>query len=223
MQEALGTVETKSIDVCVIVSPHGVAGGVYEETRGSLRSFGVPGGERHWSSDLDFSKRLAESWGRPVVSPPVDHGVFVPLLLWGAAMTAPVVGVTLAERADRTPSGWDEIRADADELARALRETSTQAKTLVVASCNTSIGLTHRAPLTEMPESRATEEALLARMDRPLDELVGENVLADLWMQGSCAPGPLAVLRCLWPQAGVRVAAYAAPVGVGYLVGTVDV
>lgn len=204
------------------MSPHGAASCVYEETRGSLRSFGVPGPERSWNSDLGGAKGIAESWERPVASSPVDHGVLVPLLLWNPGPNLPVVGAALAEPVDRSRASWEEARADAEGLARAVREIASDTKTLVIASCNTSLGLTRRAPMTEVPATRATEESLLGAFDRSLSELATDDLFSELWTQGSCAAGPLAVMSSLWPNARVRVLTYQAPVGVGYLVAAID-
>lgn len=222
VQEALQGIGEDGFELCIVVSPHGVVSCVYEETRGSLRSFGVPGPERSWNNDLGAAKEIAETWGRPLVSAPVDHGVLVPLLLWDPDQSLPVIGVALEEPVDRSRASWEKVLVDADGLAGALREIASDKKTLVVASCNTSLGLSRRAPMTEVPATRATEEALLGSFDRPLGELATSDVLSDLWTQGSCAAGPLAVMCSLWPDARPPVLTYQAPVGVGYLVASID-
>ncbi len=209
-------------DLVVVVSPHGEQAGVYEEAAGSLQTLGVEGVEGGWASDLELAKELAQAWDRPVLPPPADHGVLVALDLLGAADATTVLGACLPERSSRSQESWRSLQQEARGLALALAAVAPERRATIVASVNTSVGLSPRAPLTEVPEHRDTERSLRAAIETSLGDLVEGELLERLWLQGSCAPGPLAVLGYLWPRRAARVLAYEAPVGVGYLVARID-
>jgi hypothetical protein len=222
IETAVRDLQWDAVDLCVLVSPHGPSSGVYEEVRGSLRDFGASGAERNWTGDLDVAKRLAESWDRPLLSGPVDYGVLVPLFLGGVTAEKPIVGVTLAEADLRDRLSWHRLHEDVLALDAALQSLDSSTRALVVASCNTSLALSPRAPLTELPDVQGTEEQLLAALEGPLGDLSARHLLETIWSQGSCAPGPLLLLSSLFPRARLRAVTYRAPVGVGYLVGRID-
>jgi aromatic ring-opening dioxygenase LigB subunit len=205
---AVEALELGDADVVVVVSPHGTASGVYAEVSGTLDAFGVPGIEVRRATDGDLDAALARRWERPLLPDVVDYGVVVPLLLAGEA-DAPVVAVSLQENGDAV--------ADGRALLSALLDATEGLDVAVVASANTSIALSARAPLTLRPEAREVEDRLLELL--PSDAGAASELASDLARSGgSCGAGPLTVFGELCRGATTNVLAHEEPVGIGYLV-----
>lgn len=193
----------------VLISPHGSSAGVYRGTRGDLDAFGVRGAVAQWNLDENAGEALRMGWDRPWLDEPCDHGVVVPLLLAGP--TEPIVAVAMSNETDPA----EEARSLADAIAALEGEVS------VVASVNTGAGITPRAPLTELPGSAALEAELRGVLERDVGGLL--ELAPRLGSEGgSCGAGPLMVLGHLFGGARARVLSHEWPVGVGYLVATVE-
>jgi hypothetical protein len=213
---ALRTIDlaARSVDLAVVLSPHGSVSGVYEDLRGSLAGFGAPGVAVERAADVAAAHALAERWGRPLISGDVDHGVLVPLLLhdFGGIAT---IAACLREFTDGDEEELHAVIEDGRAFASGL-EGLAERRVALVASLNTSIALSPRAPLLQRPEARAADQRFLDALGRGASAV--ERVAVDLWRHGrSCASGPLAALARLLDARG-KVLAYEAPVGVGYVV-----
>jgi hypothetical protein len=204
-------------DVTIVVSGHGRASGVYEDVRGSLAGFGLP--EPVWEAPAapDVARALALRWGKPKLGDEVDHGVFVPVRL--ATLRGPFVGVGLRETTGPGAAGVESAMAEGRTLASSLA--ALPGRVAVVASAHTAASLTPRAPLTERPEGRTLDDAVLDALRSDVGKLA--EIPAQMWSAGgSCGSGPLTVLGLLFAGARATVHAYDYPVGVGYVVATVD-
>ena len=201
----------------IVVSPHGERSGVYAGARGSLRRLGLPEVVGEAQPVPETARTLANMWDRPLVTGDVDHGVSVPLLM--ASPGTGAVGVCLEETTGPAAGDLAAVLADALGLAEcigALPEPS-----VVVASAHTSAALTRRAPLTELPAGRKLDAAILEALDTDVGGLT--EIPQQAWADGgSCGAGPLVVLGHLFRGRGATVHAYDYPVGVGYLVATVE-
>jgi hypothetical protein len=204
----MSAVVADGVDVVVIVSPHGEATGVHATVNGSLRPLGVPGVAVERLADGLAVRALARAWGRPLLDGGIDHGLVVPLALLDDD-DRPVVAVALGES--------DDPIAQARSLSSALAEVFGDRSIAVLASANTSIALSARAPLTERAEARAVESRLLARLQRDA-RAAADLAPAVARDGGSCGAGPLTIFGELCAGEPVEVLAYEVPVGVGYLV-----
>lgn len=193
----------------VLISPHGSRSGVYRSTRADLADFGVQGANARWSVDTRAAEALRAGWDRPWLEEPCDHGIVVPLLL--SERADPLVAVAMSEAFDPA------------EEARALAEAivALGADVTVVASVNTGAGITARAPLTELPEAAALETELRDGLERDVGNLL-EMAPRLRSKGGSCGAGPLLVLGHLFAGVRARVLVHEWPVGVGYLVATME-
>lgn len=217
VRSAAGSLDLGDVDLVVLVSPHGPRTGVYPAAAGSLDDLGVRGVEARRTTDVDALRALARAWGVGVVDEPADHGVVVPLLLRGWA--APVVAVCFEDRCGGGPPPQPAGELGG-ALAAAIAELAGSVDVALVASCNGAIGLTPRAPLTELPGARAAELELIAALEEDVGLVEGAAPrLAEAG--GSCALGPLTVLARLFSGRRGRVLAHECPVGVGYLVAEV--
>ncbi len=171
--------------------------------RGDLAEFGVPGIGLDVPTDDAGSRELAELAGLDRIDDPIDHGILVPLAL-GLSSPA-VIGIAL-EEGEGPPPG----------LASALSKFAGKRNVAVVASANGSIGLSPRAPLTEVEGQVDSEEALIASL-----EDVGTLAEAASRLTG-CARAPLTLLGQLFGGRKGTLLAHEAPVGVGYLVALVS-
>lgn len=204
-------------DVTVVVSGHGRSSGVYEGMRGSLAGFGLPDPAWEASAAPDVARDVAAEWGKPTLGEEVDHGVLVPLRL--GPVRGPFVGVSLQETTGPAGAEVESAVADARTLASSLA--ALPARVSVIASAHTAASLTPRAPLTERPEGRVLDDAILDVLRSDVGKLA--ELPAEMWAAGgSCGSGPLTVLGLLFTGSRATVHAYAYPVGVGYLVATVD-
>jgi hypothetical protein len=204
-------------DVTIVVSGHGRVSGVYQDVRGSLTGFGLS--DPVWESPAapDVARGLAAEWGKPILGDEVDHGVLVPIRL--GTMVGPFVGVCLRETTGPGASGVESAVAEAHTLVSSLA--ALPGRVAVVASAHTAASLTPRAPLTERPEGRVLDDAILDALGSDVGKLA--EIPARMWRAGgSCGSGPLTVLGLLFIGARATVIAYAHPVGVGYLVARVD-
>jgi hypothetical protein len=203
----------------VLISPHGTDARVCNGADGTLDGLGVPGITVTAPVDVDLVGQLADEWIWPSSSEGIDHGVTVPLAL-GAAKINRAVPVALPEITgpDATPlaKALDEARA----LAGALGKVAQTHKLAVIASVNTSAGLSPRAPLTELSGAAEVEDRLLNALQRDVGELEGLVEELDS-VSGSCASGPLLCLALLFGGHPARLLAYEKPVGVGYPVAQV--
>jgi hypothetical protein len=214
---AIATLPWRAVDLVVLLSPHGERSGVYREVSGSLSGFGVTGIAGEFPTPESRAEDLASDWGVPVLSPPVDHGILVPLLL-GAAAGRPVVAATIAET---TGSGGDlgSSLDDARRLAACLRRFGPRVG--FVASANSSAALTPRAPFGVQDAALEVEEELLAALQADVGRLDG---LASRLLDAgrSCAGPPLGCLARLRAGTAGRLCAYERPAGVGYPVAFVE-
>jgi hypothetical protein len=201
----------------IVVSPHGKRSGVYAGARGSLRTLGLPEVAGEASPAPEVAAELAAAWAHPLLSGGVDHGVSVPFRM--APTVARAVGVCLRE----TTGPWaGDVLATLEE-ARALAGSlaTLPGPTIVVASAHTSAALTPRAPLTELPAGRKLDDSILEAIQTDVGLLA--EIPARAWREGgSCGAGPLAMLGHLFRGRRATVHAYEYPVGVGYLVATVE-
>ena len=204
-------------DVTVIVSPHGSASGVYEAISGSLDGFGERGHDASATTDTALRDALASSWGRRLLSGPVDHGIAVPLLLAGAP-SHPVVAVALADATGPDAGDLDETLADARGLADALVTTLGGARALVACSAHTSAALGERSPVPNPSDHERVKllesQALAALAGDPADL---EPVVRSLAEEAaSCGAGPLQVYASLFAGCASKLLAYDDSFGVGY-------
>jgi aromatic ring-opening dioxygenase LigB subunit len=201
----------------IVVSPHGERSGVYAGTRGSLRRLGPPDVVGQADPAPEVAQALARAWDRPLLTGEVDHGVAVPLRM--ALGTTRAIGVSLQET---TGPGAGDLAAaleDARELAGCIG--ALPDPTVVVASAHTSAALTRRAPLTELPAGRELDAAIIDALGTDIGRLT--EIPERAWTEGgSCGAGPLVVLGHLFRGRRATVLAYDYPVGVGYLVATVE-
>lgn len=202
----------------VVLSPHGRSTGVNSSGEGNLDAFGSLGISVSTMLDTELAQHIADAWGRPLLDEPLDHGATGALV--HAEDPGPVVTCTFAESTGPSPAGSiAEVREQAIALTEVLTDVSAGRDIAVVASVHGAASITPRAPLTELPEGRAFDDALL-------DALATDNaaigvIADDLYrIGGTCSTGPLHVWARLFNGRISNVHAYDAPVGVGYLVAT---
>lgn len=205
----------RAADAVVVLSPHGRAAGVYRRVRGSLDGFGLAGCAVDVPTDDALARALAESWGRPLLDGPCDHGVVVPL-----ALARPAIPVVAAALPECTGPGAGPVRDALDEGARvaaALRAVTAEARVAFVASAHTAASLTPRAPLTERREGRKLDDVVIAALAGDATRLgaLDERAWSDA---GACGGGPLRAFASLASGMRAEVRAYDAPLGVGYVV-----
>jgi hypothetical protein len=201
----------------IVVSPHGRRAGVYKSTRGTLRSLGLPEVAGEATAAPDVAAELASAWERPLLDGEVDHGVSVPIGMAFADIR--VVGVCLPEVTGPTPGNLPDMLDEARTLAGCLARSSDDI--VVVASAHTSAALTPRAPLTERPMGRMLDDEIMGALATDVGRLV--EIPARAWRDGgACGAGPLTVLGRLFEGRRAVVHAYEHPVGVGYVVATVE-
>jgi aromatic ring-opening dioxygenase LigB subunit len=205
--DAMRSIDLGSADAVIVVTPHGSRTGVHAYCRGSLASFGRPDVVVNKEADAALATAIAAEWDEPVVEDDIDHGAVVPLRMLDVPHV-PVIVCALADSADPA-----EAIEKGSALAGAVSGAARSRDLFLVASVTTSTALSDRAPLTERPAGAALDEAIFASLERG-----GPEVPADLWGPGgSCAAGPLAAWRALFPG-GHRKLSYEFPYGVGYLV-----
>lgn len=201
----------------VILSPHGNSSGVSAMGEGDLDGFGPLGISVSVVVDAALVTDLARAWGRPILSERLDHGVVGALTHAPQPPTA-IVGCTFAETTGPSPAGdLAAARGDAEALAGALLEVAATTDIAVVASAHSAASLSPAAPLTERPEGRAFDDALLDALatDNAAIAAIDEELFR---IGGSCSMGPLLVWAKLFGGRPSDVLAYDAPAGVGYLV-----
>jgi aromatic ring-opening dioxygenase LigB subunit len=204
-------------EVVAVISPHGKTSGVYAAAEGSLAGQGLPNVRFKADPAPVLAEKLADLWGRPLIEGDIDHGVGVPLRL--AAFDGSIVGVALRETTGPAGSRLPPVLEDARALAGSLEHLSVDLG--VVASAHTAASLSPRAPLTDLPEGHGLDGSVLAALGTDVGGLT--EISAQQWRNaGSCGAGPLTVLGLLFPGARARVHAYDHPVGVGYVVATVE-
>lgn len=152
-------------------------------------------GVRGIDAEAETDESLVQEIARPRLDSRIDHGVLVPLLL--AGWEVPVVAIAL----DRPAS---------------LQLHNARKRVAVVASINGSAGMSPRAPLTEIPGAAAAQDRFVGALEADLSEA------ARVDLPGSCAASVLATFADLWSGARARVLAHEAPVGVGYVVASVQ-
>jgi aromatic ring-opening dioxygenase LigB subunit len=219
IRKAILDLEVEEDATVVLISPHGTDARVCNGADGTLDGFGVEDITVTAPVDTDLVAQLADEWIWPSSSEEIDHGITVPLAL-GAAKINRVVPVALPETTgpDATPlaKALEEARA----LVGALEKASRSKKIAVIASVNTSAGLSSRGPLTELPGAAEIETRVLAALERDVAEI--EGVVEKLHSTGgSCAAGPLLCLALLFGGHPAPLLAYEKPVGVGYPVAQV--
>lgn len=211
---AIGSLDWGSAEVVVVVSPHGSRTGVYRRVAGSLDDFGVRGMDREWPTASEELVDLARSWGSDVLDDPIDHGVFVPLVL-GCAHGLPVIAVALAERPGPAGGGTP---ACAEKLAQVVENLGARA--VFIASAHTSAALSAKAPVTGLLHARATEQEALESLRGDAGSLctTAEKLLT---LAGTCSASSLAAFGHRFGGRTSEVLAYGCPFGVGYLVAAV--
>jgi hypothetical protein len=216
VQAALGGLDWDTVDVVVIVSPHGSISGVYASARTSLDDLGVSGIEVSWPPDEETSSEIACRWGRGRVHEAVDHGIAVPVAA-GCASGKPVVAVTIEDVVASGGSALERSLSAAATLADALRALAENRRVGVVASGHTSAALSPRAPLTERPEALATEQRVLRGLRSDAGSLV--DLARPLWVDGgACGVAVLSVFGHLFSGRPADMVLYECPVGIGYVV-----
>jgi hypothetical protein len=204
----------------VLVSPHGSDARVYNRADGTLAGMGVPQVTVTAPADADLMSQLADEWIWPPSSEEIDHGAVVALSL-GAAKMNRVVVVALPEVTGPDAADREKAFEQASALARAIQKVAERKKVVVIASVNTSAGLSPRAPLTELPGAQGIEVRVLDVLQKDVGSL--ENLAPELHsVGGSCGAGPLLCLALLFGGRPARLLAYANPVGVGYPVAQVE-
>jgi aromatic ring-opening dioxygenase LigB subunit len=207
IRDAIASVRFPDADVLVVLSPHGVATGVYSRAEGSLRGFGVPGQAFDAAVDRAVSDDLANAWGVGTLDDELDHGALVPLSILKCGL--PVVAATLDEKLP-----IEAAIEGGSAFAEALKD--LDARVAFVASTNTSTGLTARAPLGLVEGAEDADRHLIELLSNGIGDV--ESVLRDVAAVGSsCGAGPLAAFTTLWPS-DAQVLTYERPFGVGYLV-----
>jgi hypothetical protein len=204
----------------VLVSPHGSDGRICNRADGSLAGMGVPEVTVTAPVDADLVSELADAWMWPPSSEEIDHGAVVPLSL-GAAKMNRVVVVALPDITGLDAAGWEKAFEEASALARSIQKIAERRKIVVIASVNTSAGLSPRAPLTELPGAQDVEMRVLDALQKDVGSLAGLGPELHS-VGGSCGAGPLLCLALLFGGRPARLLAYASPVGVGYPVAQVE-
>jgi hypothetical protein len=203
--EPLGHLELPPLQALVIASPHGPSAGVYAGRRGDLAGFGCAHVTVEAPSAPDLAGQIARTWHTDSLGSALDHGIVVPLSL-GILPRVPVVAVVVPD-AEHGKS-----------LADALRQISEQrgTKVGVIASANTSVALTDRAPLGYREEAVELEKRFVQELQR--DSSAAASFASDLeTIGGSCGAGPLTLFGSLFEGRPSTVVAYDHPFGVGYL------
>lgn len=219
MTDAIASLQLGRFELIVVLSPHGVRAGVYEQVEGSLAGFGYPDIALTCPGDAVLAGELAKAWGTPLLEGPVDYGIVVPMLLAHEHSSdlgeARVVGACLPEMLDR--EDLEPIAKLADSFAQALAVVGGSKRALFVASANDSAGLSARAPLTKLPGAMELSDDLLGALgaDVGLVEEPAHRLAID---GGSCGFGPLLALGRLFTGRRAEVIVHERPVGVGYTV-----
>jgi hypothetical protein len=221
LRAAVGALGLDDCDALVIASPHGRATGVYSRVSGSLDAFGVRNRSVGPPTDDGVTEELANEWGRPLLEPPVDHGIVGTLLLSGRSAAPSVVASAFATvTGPDAPAQFEAAVEAAGGFADAVSRVSAGRRIGFVASAHTSAALSPAAPLLDRPEGHELEERVLAALRRDSAALAG--IEPELWRAaGACGAGPLTAFGRLFAGRRAEVLAYEAPAGVGYLVAQV--
>jgi hypothetical protein len=221
IRAAAGALKLDDCDALVIASPHGRATGVYSGVSGSLDAFGVRNRSVGPPTDAGVAEELANQWGRPLLEPPVDHGIVGALLLSERSAARPVVTAAFATvTGPDAPAQFETTVEDAGGFADAVSRVSAGRRIGFVASAHTSAALNPAAPLLDRPEGHELEERVLAALRQDSAALAG--IEPELWRAaGACGAGPLAAFGRLFAGRTAEVLEYEAPAGVGYLVAQV--
>ena len=208
IRAAVRALDVTGAEALVLLSPHGFGHVVHARASGSLAAMGLPDVKVEAADAPDAVHALAAASGWPVSPAALDHGAVVPLAL--RAWELPVA-----------VAAFDGIeRARSSELADAINELSGERDLAVVASVNTSAGLSPRSPMPDLPHARDVEGRLITALQRDLGDVA--EVVGDLGPHGgSCSAAPLMVMAQLFGGRRAEVLAYEAPVGVGYLVAAI--
>jgi aromatic ring-opening dioxygenase LigB subunit len=209
--EEVRSLDLGSPEILIVLSPHGLETGVHRQTAGSLSDFGAPGVSIQSETDVDSGRRLGDLWRKPVLDHEVDHGILVPLRLLPSE-GVPVIACSLKEE-----ESVSHVRREAEAFASAVRTLVDEGRRIAfVASLNTSTALSPRAPLTDRPEGRALDAAVLDRLSGT-SKLTG--IPDEMWVSGgSCGAGPFAAWTLLCAGMGLVELSYESPFGVGYVV-----
>jgi aromatic ring-opening dioxygenase LigB subunit len=219
LQTALARIDGEDADVVVIVSPHGARNGVYADARASLDGLGVREVEVCWTPEEEAAEEVARRWGRPRLEGPIDHGIGVPLMA-GYASGKPIVAAAITDVVASRGSALGDALAAGLALGGAVERLAEHGRVRLVASAHTSAALSPRAPLTERPEARATEERVLEALGSEAGGLVALS--RSLWIDGgACGVAVLAMLGRLFSGRGADIVFYECPVGIGYVVASV--
>ena len=218
IQAAVRSIDLRDAETVVVVSPHARRTGVYVTGRASLAELGAPV-DLQIRVDEEIARRLATEALLEVVEADADHGVMVPLALLGWNGVTLPVGFEEVEFED-VGNEWAGMDAG-ERLARAIDAIAADRRIAVIASANGAAGLSPRAPLTEIPETKEVEKALVSVVETNLAELSKYAIV--LARRGrSCGLLPYRVFGYLFADRRARVLAHEAPVGVGYLVAEIE-
>jgi hypothetical protein len=203
--EPLHHLELPAVQALVIASPHGPSPGVYAGRRGDLAGFGCPHVGVEVPAAPDLAGQITRTWHTDSLGSALDHGIVVPLSL-GVLPDVPVVAAVVPDAAHG--------KSLADALAQISERRGT--KMAVIASANTSIALTERAPLGYREEAVELEKRFVQELQR--DSSAAASFASDLeTVGGSCGSGPLTMFGSLFEGRPSTVLAYDHPFGVGYL------
>ncbi len=181
-------IDVSLAEALVVLSPHASGSGFYDSVSGDLAGFGV----NSVSVSADPHPARAQV-GLETIDGPVDYGVVVPLALrdWGL----PVIAVGFADGA--------------------VPKLDIDVPIAVIASVNTSAGLSARAPLTEVPGAGEAEERFVTALQQDAGSV------RDYELPGTCGTAVIPFFAHLFEGRATKVLAHEAPVGVGYLVAEV--
>jgi hypothetical protein len=221
IRKAIISLEFEDDATVVLISPHGRDARVYSGADGSLAGFGMTDVRVTAPLDGDAIERLADDWVWPSSSEEIDHGISVPLAL-GAAKMNRIVPVSLPETTGPTGGSVEKAFDEARSLVRALSKLAAGKDVVVMASANTSAGLSGRAPLTHLSGAARVEERLLDALETDVGMI--EGIVEELHEAGgACGAAPLLCMSLLFGGKAARLLSYGSPVGVGYPVAQIAV
>lgn len=198
----------------VIVTPHGRRAGIYRSTAGSLSEMGLPAARVELDNDERLSRELSEAWDVPFLEEPLDHGAVVPSLLLSGLRRVTVCA--LSEWTDLDGGDPSQAVEQGASLGAALAEIGSTRDLSVVIGGHTSAAVTPRAPLTERPQGKEVDQAVVDALGSSPGRL--RDISTETWERaGSCGAGPLRALAEL-AEAPLEILHHSAPYGVGYVV-----
>lgn len=198
----------------VIITPHGREVGIYRAAFGDLSEVGLPDARVALENNARLSRELADAWGTPFLEGPLDHGAVIPSLLLSGLRR--VVVCALGEWTAHDGGDPSHAMEQGEALGAALAEIGSREDLSVVVSGHTSAAITARAPLTERPEGREVDRAVIEALGSSPRRLA--EIPVEMWeLAGSCGAGPFRALTRLRDEP-LEVLHHSAPFGVGYAI-----